>query len=249
MHPAIAQIVSDCFYGGDLSTADKKKKEYREGVPPLRSADIERLPEKPIVFLDMPYVRSQLGYRGGDRAPPWSNPDEVTAALQILELMHPLPKADGKQPSLAVLSPYREQVKALKGGITTRLSGTLQHLAGFDPAVGNEEYWGTVDSFQGDQADLVLISMVRNNGHANPGKALGFLRDDRRMNVLLSRAKWRMIVIGSLEFYRNIVELSASMPDTDIGFMRRFIDSLERAKSEGEAVIVPWKRLSGGTPP
>jgi hypothetical protein len=246
MHPAIALIVSNCFYAGQLSTNPKKAKEYREGAPPLRSIDTARIPETPIVFVDMPYVRGKHGYQGGERAPPWSNPDEVSAALQVLELIRAVPPKDGENlPSIAVLSPYREQVKALQDAISGQLSGTLQHLAEFHPAVGDGDFYGTVDSFQGDQADLVLISLVRNNGHATPAKALGFLRDDRRMNVLLSRAKWRMIVIGSLEFYRNIVELSAAIPDADIGFLKRFLDCLKEAEKAGDATVISWAHLAG----
>jgi hypothetical protein len=58
MHPAIAQIVSDCFYGGTLDTNKEKAKEYRQGQAPFHSLDHGVLPETPIIFLDMPYVRS-----------------------------------------------------------------------------------------------------------------------------------------------------------------------------------------------
>jgi hypothetical protein len=242
MHPAIATIVSKCFYEGKLSTNQEKAKEYRDGVPPFRSVDSTRLPDKPIVFIDMPYVRSQRGYRGGDRSPPWSNADEVQAAVQALSLLRAEP---AKHPSVAVLSPYREQVNALGQAISARMSGSLDHLLDFHPAVGDEDYCGTVDSFQGDQADLVLISMVRNNAHATPAKALGFLRDNRRMNVLLSRAKWRMIVVGSLEFYRNVVDLSSAIPEAELGFLKRFLTVLGEAETARDAAIVPWVRLSG----
>ena len=246
MHPAIARIVSDCFYGGTLITAEKKERECKEQLPPVRSHDAARLPDAPIVFIDMPYGRAQHGYRGGDRSPPWSNPDEVSAVVDALALLRSAPR-DGGSPSLAVLSPYREQVRRLREGISAQLSGSLGHLNAFTPAVGDGEFWGTVDSFQGDQADVVIVSMVRNNAHASPAKALGFLRDDRRMNVLLSRAKWRLLVVGSLEFYRRVVEFSAAIPDAEIGFLKRFLASLRSAEAAGDAAIVPWARLLGRT--
>lgn len=246
MHPAIARIVSKCFYGGDLTTNPDKAKEYGKKDPPFGSANPALLPDVPIVFVDMPYVRAERGYKGGDRAPAWSNRDEVKAALQALALLQPAP--EGEKPSLAVLSPYREQVKLLQQGLTSQMTGPLAHIKDFQPAVGGSDYCGTVDSFQGDQADGVLISMVRNNGHASPSKALGFLRDDRRMNVLLSRAKWRMIIVGSLAFYRNIVELSSAIPDADVGFLKRFLDALAEEEKAGEAAVVPWARLAGKAP-
>ena len=61
-------------------------------------------------------------------------------------------------------------------------------------------------AFQGNEADLVVVSLVRNNQHAFPQSALGFLSDPRRMNVLLSRAKWQLILVGSLDFLKTIVE-------------------------------------------
>jgi hypothetical protein len=243
MHPAIARIVSDCFYQGELVTAKKKEEEYRTGTAPLYSSDTGRLPDAPIVFIDMPYVRGEHGYRGGDRAPRWSNPDEVLAVRHILRLLR---ARDDKIPSMAVLSPYREQVKAIREAISNERERSLKHLDGFDPAVGEGDFWGTVDSFQGDQADVVIISMVRNNGHATPSRALGFLRDERRMNVLLSRAKWRMVIVGSLEFYRKVVEFAGAIPDADISFMTRFLKSLNDAENAGDAQIVPWSRLKEG---
>ena len=241
MHPAIAKIVSDCFYGGLLKTNEKKALEYRAGTAPFRSLRADVLPDLPIIFIDMPFGREEPGYKGGDRAPAWSNPDEVKAALQALKLLEP--SAAKKPPSLAVLSPYREQVGRLCHGIESRLGGELSNLAGFSRAVGDEDYCGTVDSFQGDQADLVVVSLVRNNWHATPARALGFLRDDRRMNVLLSRAKWRMIIIGSLRFYESVVATSKSLPDADIGFLERFLKSLGEAKQDGDATIVKWSDL------
>ena len=58
---------------------------------------------------------------------------------------------------------------------------------------------GTVDAFQGSEADVVLLSLVRNNARVGGG-GLGFLRDRRRMNVAISRAKYKLIIVSSLTF-------------------------------------------------
>jgi hypothetical protein len=243
MHPAIAKIVSDCFYGGALSTNTKKAEEYRAKKPPLSLSTGGSIPEAPIVFVDMPFVRAAKGYRGGEKAPPWSNPDEVQAALAVLTNLR---AQEGSKPSLAVLSPYREQVRSLRDGINAK-TAALAHLSSCKPAVGDGEFCGTVDSFQGDQADIVVISLVRNNGHGAPAKALGFLRDNRRMNVLLSRAKWRLVMIGSLEFYRNVVDVAEGLPESDIGFMKKFLAALDAPKNGGDAQIVSWSQLRGAS--
>ncbi|PHR43721.1 MAG: hypothetical protein COA32_15820 [Fluviicola sp.] len=50
----------------------------------------------------------------------------------------------------------------------------------------------TADSFQGQEADVVILSLVRSNPDGN----IGFLKDYRRMNVAMTRAKLKLIVIG-----------------------------------------------------
>ena len=244
MHPAIARIVSNCFYEKGLSTNPKKEKKFLTGAAPFTSIDVQRLPEFPVVFVDMPYAREEKpGGRSGDRAPPWSNPDEAAAAIEVLQLLRAREHAD--IPSVAILSPYSQQVSRIRQQISRERDGRLANLSGFTAAIDTNEFCGTVDSFQGGEADLVIVSLVRNNHHVTPARALGFLRDNRRMNVLLSRAKWRLILIGSLSFYRNIVRSAANLPDQDIGFLGKFLEALEQGVAAKEACIIPWSQLRG----
>ena len=66
----------------------------------------------------------------------------------------------------------------------------------------------TVDGFQGQERDVVLISLVRSNEEGQ----IGFLRDLRRMNVAITRARMKLIIIGDREtmtrhpFYRRLCE-------------------------------------------
>ena len=247
MHPAIARIVSSCFYDGELLTNPDKEKKFLTTLPPFVSIETTRLPEYPIVFIDLPYSREEgPGGRTGDRAPPWSNRDEATAVVAALELLR---VRDAEVPaSLAVLSPYRQQVSLLRQRIERQIDGSLVHVKNFTPAVEANEFCGTVDSFQGGEADLVLISLVRNNAATDlvEPRASGFMRDNRRMNVLLSRAKWRLILVGSLSFYRHVVTMSANMPDQDVGFLAKLIDSLNRAVEAKDACVLPIAQLKGG---
>jgi hypothetical protein len=247
MHPAIARIVSRCFYEGELTTNRKKEEKFLSSEPPFFSIDPKRFPEHPIVFIDLPYSREEApGGRSGDRPPPWSNVDEAKAAIDALS---PLRVRDPEAPaSLAVLSPYRRQVGLLRQRMAREMEGRLSGLKAFAPAVDANEFCGTVDSFQGGEADIVFVSLVRNNAHGTPARALGFLRDDRRMNVLLSRAKWRLVLVGSLRFYERIVQQAASLPDQNVGFLATFMDALAKASEEKEAHILPWSELKGGTP-
>lgn len=54
----------------------------------------------------------------------------------------------------------------------------------------------TVDSFQGNEADLIVVSMVRNNPFGNPHNAWGFVLNPERLNVMLSRARRQLVVVG-----------------------------------------------------
>ena len=68
----------------------------------------------------------------------------------------------------------------------------------------------TVDSFQGREADLVIVSLVRTG--AMSGGA-GFMADERRSNVMLTRARRRMLVVGEWGFWARV---------RDSGFWRGF---------------------------
>lgn len=150
-----------------------------------------------------------------------------------------------KRPSLAVLSPYSEQVRRLKQSIDENIS-SFPHLAGFRPGVAPSTYCGTVDSFQGNEATAVIVSLVRNNHHAGVRSALGFLSDARRLNVLLSRAQWRMVLVGSLDFLQEILRSTRKTEaGLDITFLIDLLAGLETERCAKTAVIMPPARLFG----
>ncbi|KKM80965.1 hypothetical protein LCGC14_1334550 [marine sediment metagenome] len=97
--------------------------------------------------------------------------------------------------SLAILSPYNEQVNVLK----TRLPNDLPNLKGIN--IKNSCY--TVDSFQGQEADLVIISLVRSNNKEGIRSAWGFVPDPQRLNVMLSRARKVEIIVGDFKMCLN----------------------------------------------
>ncbi|GAB4129918.1 MAG: AAA domain-containing protein [Raineya sp.] len=99
------------------------------------------------------------------------NPEEARLLIKILEDF--LTKYEAKT---SVISPYKAQVNYLKE--------LLRHL----PHVRV----GTVDSFQGQESEAVFISLVR----SNEKNEIGFLTDTRRLNVALTRAQKKLLVIG-----------------------------------------------------
>ena len=83
-----------------------------------------------------------------------------------------------------VISPYKAQVALLR-----KLVGRSRTLA----PVHRHITVNTVDGFQGQERDVIIISMVRDNERG----AIGFLKDLRRMNVAMTRARMKLIIVGS----------------------------------------------------
>lgn len=246
MHPAIARLVSASFYKDQLYT-DASAAERFNKVGPIRSVDEKRLSDSPIVFIDMPYLQKQIGAKEYEKSPRFHNPTEVAAVIEVLSLLRP---ADTQAPSLAVLSPYREQVKRLKHELAASKAHKLGHLDEFTFEGDSESPTGTVDSFQGSEADVVVISLVRNNQRAGL-RALGFLADQRRMNVLLSRAKWKLVVVTSLDFLR--MQTSAQVPEgKSLDFLKKMFRTLDILTTERDqrgvplAQVIKWADLKKG---
>ena len=202
MDPAIARIVSEAFYDGDLTTSKHRDKSTKESPSPVEH--IGPLPASPVVAVNFRHVSSPR--RGAASAPEqgrpaWHNPAEVDAVIDVLRHLRAKP---GATPTLAILAPYRAQVDKLRSRVEAARRTSLSHLAAFASVRTDGSFVGTVDSFQGNEADVVVLSLVRNNGRAGRG-ALGFLQDRRRMNVALSRAKSQLVIVGSLEFLKEAV--------------------------------------------
>jgi hypothetical protein len=203
MDPVIAEVVSQAFYGGNLGTAKKRRDEAES--KPMPFVHRSPLPLSPIVVVDFPHVNATASRQGLERGRPrWHNPSEIESVVDVLRLVR-AGEAE-KPPTLAVLSPYSAQVERLTERIGSAIkSGELAHLRDFRSVRDDGQgFVGTVDSFQGSEADLVVMSLVRNN-EGSGSSALGFLRDRRRMNVAISRAKWKLVFVGSLQFLEEAV--------------------------------------------
>ena len=86
-------------------------------------------------------------------------------------------------PTIAVISPYKEQLYVLKEQMQ-QIPELMVHA--------NKISVNTIDSFQGQERDIVYISMTR----CNYDGIIGFLSDTRRMNVAMTRARKKLVVIG-----------------------------------------------------
>lgn len=114
-----------------------------------------------------------------------SNPGEVDIVKQRLA------EFDLSSVSFGLISPYRRQVTLMQETFP-ELSGNCQ----------------TIDSFQGQERDLIVVSLVR----SNESGTIGFLSDYRRMNVAMTRAKKKLVIIGDSAtiggdaFYKTLLD-------------------------------------------
>ncbi|CAD8149388.1 unnamed protein product [Paramecium pentaurelia] len=114
--------------------------------------------------------------------------ENIQEAKMILQMVQYLVKVGYDQQQISVLSLYSRQVNILQKYFIK------QSL--------NQVIVQTVDNYQGEENDIVIISLVRNN--QNNQNQLGFLGDEKRINVALSRAKIGLYVFGNFDFIKAV---------------------------------------------
>lgn len=219
MDPAIAEIVSRAFYSGTLVTEAGRAAEAKSEP---EGFICRNLTTAPVTLVDFPHVSSRgMSSAYEQNRPRFHNPSEVRAVTEILSRLRPTAlEQHERSPTLAVLSFYNAQVEKLNEKIDGAVkNGPLAHLSGFVPATNDGRWANTADGFQGNEADIVILSLVRNNAGSG-ASALGFLRDRRRWNVALSRAKSKLVIVGSLGFLREAVRgVNPDGLDHDLSFL------------------------------
>lgn len=166
MHPKVCDVVSQTFYDGRLTAAEKCKARtlvVPAGChPAIRPAGVS--------FLEVTHEgRSQ------------SCPEEAQAIGELIAALVGMRKSEGWTVGLEdilVITPYNAQVNLLRSSL---------------PAGARV---GTVDKFQGQEADIALLSMATSSGEDMP-RAMDFLFSPNRLNVAISRAKRLAIVVAS----------------------------------------------------
>ena len=109
---------------------------------------------------------------------------------------------------VGIISPYRAQVQLLR---------SLLRKQEFFKPFRRLITVNTVDGFQGQERDIIVISLVRSNDEGQ----IGFLRDLRRMNVAITRARMKVIILGDRNtltrhpFYRKLWQYVQSLKVVD----------------------------------
>lgn len=183
MHEAIMGFSSQEFYNGAL-TADASVREHLlRDLPGVRS---HFLTETPLQFIDT----AGAGY-DEEQEPDGESRFNPQEAQLIVRLVRTLRACGVRAEDLAVIAPYAAQVRLLREQIN-------------EPGLEID----SVDGFQGREKEAVLVSLVRSNLNGE----IGFLADTRRINVALTRARRKLIVVGDSAtlaahpFYQHLLE-------------------------------------------
>lgn len=252
MHPAIGNLISRAFYP-DFGGIENATEDPQSGHPKPEILHHIRshldLIGKAICWIDLDFCQRnpECRERGPkDNSPKYTNPEEVRVIRAFLGSLDP---TDLEGQDLAVLSPYGAQVSELHGALAPiRRKGELtfkQSIQKVAKAGGPDGPCAhTVDSFQGNEADLVVVSLVRNNT-STLGEGLGFLKEDPpRFNVMLSRAQKLLVLVGSWEFFCKQVSLVNPNDETDrLRSVRIAIDEIAKCMNEGSAVRIPASKI------
>lgn len=219
MNDEIMRFSSDWFYGGKVESAPQIK--YRSVL------DYDH----PITWIDTSNEENQITIEGED-APEDSasasssvsaanqNSDlnfkeqfvgesfgrinKAEAELTLLTLAEYFTKLSKRRVleeriDVGIISPYRAQVQYLK-----KLIKKYEFFKPYRRLISVN----TVDGFQGQERDVILISLVRSNDEGQ----IGFLKDLRRMNVAMTRARMKLIILGNKDtmtkhpFYKKLWE-------------------------------------------
>ena len=184
MHPDIVEPVGRAFYPVEPPELDANQlpvsflRTFHKANKPHGVVHPRFLMGHPLVWIDT------TGIPGLEDKGYWSNEGEVALIDKVVQRMDPAPAAasapDGADDSLVVLTPYNAQVALL--GQMGALRGRVH----------------TVHSFQGREADRVIVSLVRTQQRGTtPMANVGHVSADEVVNVLLSRARRLCVLVGS----------------------------------------------------
>ena len=187
MHPTIMNFSNAIFYENNLKAAPEVM-DQNLGIPDLSS----------VLFIDT----AGCGFNEAINPETKSRYNEGEAFIlreYFLQLTNQFSTHNIDLPTMAIIAPYREQARHL-----TQLFQEDTELLPFSEHLSIN----SVDAFQGQEREVVFISLTRSNDKTE----IGFLSDYRRMNVALTRAKKHLVVIGDSatigadNFYQKFIE-------------------------------------------
>ena len=216
MNDEIMRFSSDWFYGGKVESAPQIK--YRSVLDydhPITWIDTsneenqitiegEDSPEDSASASSAANQNSDLNFKEQFVGESFGRINKAEAELTLLTLAEYFTKISKRRVleeriDVGIISPYRAQVQYLK-----KLIKKYEFFKPYRRLISVN----TVDGFQGQERDVILISLVRSNDEGQ----IGFLKDLRRMNVAMTRARMKLIILGNKDtmtkhpFYKKLWE-------------------------------------------
>lgn len=216
MNDEIMRFSSDWFYGGKVESAPQIK--YRSVLDydhPITWIDTsneenqitiegEDAPEDSASASSAANQNSDLNFKEQFVGESFGRINKAEAELTLLTLAEYFTKISKRRVleeriDVGIISPYRAQVQYLK-----KLIKKYEFFKPYRRLISVN----TVDGFQGQERDVILISLVRSNHEGQ----IGFLKDLRRMNVAMTRARMKLIILGNKDtmtkhpFYKKLWE-------------------------------------------
>jgi ATP-dependent RNA/DNA helicase IGHMBP2 len=199
LHPEKVTLLREQYRMNEAIMAYSSKVFYEDKLQAHHSVANHTLKhdDMPLLFIDT----AGCGFDEKLQGTSTTNPEEATLLFKHLhQLVELLSEQYSIQdfPSIAIISPYKQQVNILKEQFL--ISPVLQLYA-------NSIAVNTIDSFQGQERDVVYISLTRSNMEGE----IGFLADTRRMNVAMTRARKKLVIVGDsstlaqLPFYVDLI--------------------------------------------
>jgi len=188
MHEKIMRFSADEFYDGELSAdtsvINHTLEDLTDKRPSGKFTDV-LAPDPPISLIN---TAGQMSERTRAGSTSKENPGEAVLARELAEVYIDM----GISPrDIGIITPYKDQADLIKGDIDKK-----------DLEID------TVDGFQGREKEIIILSLTRSNEEGN----IGFLKDLRRLNVSLTRAKRKLIVLcdrntlSSNEIYKRFFD-------------------------------------------
>ncbi len=221
MHPQIGSFISEVFYAGQG---------LENGVvSEQRSWPIEGLPAA-VSY----HSTAKYGEKAKEKFHPdlksYYNASEVQITMDLLETIDQIAKGREK-PSVGIITFYTAQKELLKTKVKELDLENLYFSA--------SENIATLDSFQGREEDIIILSLVRRpeNIEKMDSKLYRFFLDIRRLNVALSRARKRLFIVGDLERISAVKSKTKDIPGMKVAYdLYRFVQELQ---SDREKLVNP----------
>lgn len=196
MHPVIGDAISGAFYDGQLDSGpeDPSSPSYAEWLS-TKQPRWGLYGNSPLVWVESGSDQLSRSKHQNER--------EVTIVQDLVRqalAVHPAERMAQGERFLGIISFYSSQVRLIE-----------EAIAGF-PNARNHVQVGTVDSFQGKEFPLIILSCCRHDPAAG---AVGFLTLSNRWNVALSRAQCQLIIVGSAATFLHSDSSRGSQPVRD----------------------------------